>query len=102
MGMFDREPNLTSEGFINEPFELLSGEYIGHVKSPDYGNNQKARVTVRIPATGEEATFSVYGVLADQIGRMDGDDLPATVRIEKQGNANVFVPANGTASGADA
>lgn len=93
MGMFDKEPNLTGEGWTGQPFKLVSGEYLGSVKSAEYGANQKARVVVETPA-GETRKFSVYGVLADQIGRMDQGDLPAMVRIEQQGNANAFVRAD--------
>lgn len=90
MGMFDREKSLTKQDDfdITQPFEMVSAEYLGQVKSADYGDNQKARVTVNVG--GENVAYSVYGVMADQIQRMEADDLPATVQVVKDGRANVF------------
>lgn len=89
MGMFDKEPNLSNQDWIGEPFRVVEAKYLGTVKSADYGENQKARVTVA-DADGNTKNFTVYGVLADQISRMEDNDLPATVKIEKDGRANVF------------
>jgi len=95
MSMFDREVQLkNAEEFdAAEPFELFGGEFLGMHKSADYGETPKAKV-VAGPA-GSDAVdgqdYIVFGVMAEQIGRMNHDDLPATVRMGKDGRANVFV-----------
>lgn len=97
MGMFDREPNLTAQEFAKDgnSFQLLDGEYVGRVESPQYGPNDKGRALVRTERdnAASDRWYSVFGVLADQIRRMEDDDLPALVRIEKDGDANTFVRA---------
>lgn len=94
MGMFDRETSLTKSDFMGKDFVLVKGEYLGVSRSADYGENSKARVTVRELDGSEERTFVVFGVLADQIQRMEAGDLPAPVRIGKDGRANVFEPVD--------
>lgn len=97
MGMFDKEQGLTSQDDFDtsQPFELVSAEYLGKVKHADYGENQKARVLVRgVGESGDGAPYVVFGVMADQIQRMDDDDLPAIVIVAKDGRANVFARAD--------
>lgn len=99
MGMFDREPNLASQEWVKEPFDLMRAEYIGLVKSADFGENRKARVWAIPPGEDAPATFAVYGVLAEQISRMESGELPAKVRVAKEGRAHVFVSVGESESG---
>lgn len=97
MGMFDKETQLkNAEEFdATQPFELFEAEYLGMSKSAEYGENQKARVKAgpkgSVPGAAKE--YIVFGVMAEQIGRMDPSDLPATVRMGQDGRANVLVKA---------
>lgn len=97
MGMFDKETQLknATEFDAQQPFELFEAEYIGMVNSAQYGKNQKAKVKAgpkdSVPNAAKE--YVVFGVMAEQIGRMSDDDLPATVKIGKDGQANVLVRA---------
>lgn len=91
MGMFDTETQLKDAEFAKDGqvFTLHSGEYVGTHHSAQYGDNDKAKVT----AGPNQESFIVFGVLAQQIQRMDEGDLPAQVRIVKDGRANVFQQA---------
>lgn len=90
MGMFDKDEQLTKQDFASngQVFTLHSAKYLGKVDTK-YGENQKAEVV----AGPDRKQFVCFGVLADQIQRMDDGDLPTDVRIEQDGEANVFVPA---------
>lgn len=96
MSMFDRETQLTKDYAPDsgKTFVLWEGEYIGAVKHPEFGDNQKATVTaseiVDGRDRGEKDTYTVYGVMADQIRRLDSEDLPAVCQIVKEGRANVI------------
>lgn len=95
MGMFDKETQLKNaqEFDVEQPFELFKGEYMGKVDSAEYGENTKARVWAGPQGSIESAAkdYVVFGVMAEQIGRMEDSDLPATVKIGKDGRANVLV-----------
>lgn len=97
MGMFDREVQLKNAEDFNpqQPFELFEAEFLGMSKSAQYGSNPKARVKAgpagSVPGAAKE--YVVFGVMAEQVGRMDNSDLPATVKIGQDGQANVFVRA---------
>lgn len=95
MGMFDKRTSLTKSDYANRDFWLLSGSYVGVTESTKFGKNHQAAVTVADTLDGDGEEFVVYGVLAEQISRMDEGDLPAHVRIGKDGRANVFEPVNG-------
>jgi hypothetical protein len=93
MGMFDKEQALTKTDLAadEQGFFLWKGEYIGISKHAEYGENQKARVDASpLSDKSDIKPYVVFGVLADQIQRMGADDLPAVVRIGKDGRANVF------------
>ena len=90
MGMFDKEKSLTKSDHKNNDFVLWSGQFLGTTKSADYGENVKARVQVSANKDAEREDYVVFGVMADQINRLDSGDLPAIVRIGKDGRANVF------------
>ena len=89
MGMFDKEVQLKNAPFFDDKdgFMLWEGTFIGAHTSADYGEGVKARVV----AGPDREEYIVFGVLAEQIGRMNNGDLPAKVKVEKDGRANVFV-----------
>jgi hypothetical protein len=95
MSMFDKETQLKNAAEFDaaQPFALFSGEYLGMVESAEYGARPKARVKAgpagSIESAGQE--YIVFGVLAEQINRMQPDDLPATVKLAEDGRAKVFV-----------
>lgn len=95
MGAFDKETQLknATEFDPEQPFELFKGEYMGNVKSAEYGDNTKAKVWAGPQGSIEGAAkeYVVFGVMADQIGRQGDGDFPATVKIGKDGRANVLV-----------
>lgn len=95
MGMFDKETQLknATEFDAEQPFELFKGEFLGKVDSAEYGENTKARVWAGPQGSIESAAkdYVLFGVMAEQVGRMDDGDLPATVKIGKDGRANVLV-----------
>jgi len=88
-GMFDKETQLKDAEFAQneQAFDLAAAEYLGMVKSAKFGTQAKAKV-IAGPA-GDE--FVVFGVKAEQISRMTDDDLPARVKIGKDGDAEPFV-----------
>jgi hypothetical protein len=96
MGMFDKEEQLTKQEFAQNgtPFILRSAEYLGISKHADYGENQKARV-VAGPDEENCSEYVVFGVMADQISRMESGNLPAVVAIVKDGRANTFAKVDG-------
>lgn len=85
--MFDKETQLKNAPFAEsgQTFTLYSAEYKGMHES-EYGRNERALVV----AGPDEETFVVFGVLAQQVQRMDDGDLPAQVKIGKDGRANIF------------
>ena len=95
MSMFDKETQLknASEFDAAQGFTLFSGEFLGMAESAEYGARPKARVKAgpldSIESTGKE--YIVFGVLAEQIGRIAADDLPAKVKLGQDGRATVFV-----------
>ena len=91
MGMFEREIQLKNAEFAQneQAFDLHSGEFLGTVKSAEYGAQPKARVT----AGPDKGSFVVFGVKAEQIGRMEAGELPCRVKIGKHGQAEPFVKA---------
>lgn len=91
MGMFDKEVLLKNADFAKDgqTFTLHSAEYIGRVKSAEYGENDKATVE----AGPDHEDFVVFGVLAQQIQRMEQNELPTQVRIGQDGRAKIFVQA---------
>ena len=95
MSMFDKETQLknATEFDAAQPFQLFGGEYIGMVTSAQYGNRPKARVKAGPAGSIESAAkeYIVFGVLAEQISRMQQGDLPATVKLAEDGQAKVFV-----------
>lgn len=95
MGMFDKETQLknATEFDAEQPFELFEAEFLGRTKSAEYGENVKARVLAGPQGSIRDAAkdYIVFGVMAEQIGRMDSNDLPATVKIGKDGRANILV-----------
>lgn len=95
VGMFEKEVQLTKAPFVEvggKPFYLHSAKYLGKAESADYGSNDKASV-VAGPDPDTKDDFIVFGVMAQQVSRMDSGDLPAWVKIEKDGRANCFRPA---------
>lgn len=96
MGMFDKETQLKHAPFLetdpHSKFMLWEGEYLGMTEHKDYGTNTKARVKAG-PVNGSSTDaeyYVVFGVMADQIGRMESGDLPARVKIIQDGRANVL------------
>jgi hypothetical protein len=96
MGMFDKETQLKNAEFANGPFMVYRGEFLGNTRHAEYGDNVKARV--RAGAVGgseiDAEWYVVFGVLAEQIGRMDKGELPEKVKLGMDGRANVFVKAD--------
>lgn len=90
MGLFDRDVQLKDADFVQNgaSFTLHSAEFLGMVKSADYGTQAKAKV-IAGPDRGE---YVVFGVKAEQISRMENGELPLTVKIGKDGQAEPFVP----------
>lgn len=95
MGMFDKEIQLkNAEEFdAMQPFTLFGGKFLGMADSSEYGQRPKARVQAgpKDSASADANEYVVFGVLAEQIGRMESNDLPATVKLTQDGRANVFV-----------
>jgi len=97
MGMFDKETQLKNaqEFDAAQPFELFEAEFLGKHESAEYGEGMKAKVKAgpkdSVPSASKE--YIVFGVMAEQVGRMDPSDLPATVKIGQDGRANVLVKA---------
>lgn len=98
MGMFDKEVQLTKaiqNGDVPPVFVLLTAEYMGRVDSAEYGPNDKARVTVGDPDTGQTlGTFVVFGVMAQQCQRVEPGDLPQRSQVGQDGRANVLEPVS--------
>lgn len=97
MGMFDKVSNLakTEDFDVTQPFTLYDGKFKGVTVSREYGQNVYAEV-VAGPASGkfEDAkTYNVYGVLAEMIQRSEPSEFPMAVKIGRDGQANVFLPA---------
>ena len=96
MGMFDKEVQLKNAPFLENnsegEFMLYNGTYLGTVNHKEYGSNTKARVKAGVVGGSEvdAESYVVFGVMADQIGRMDNGELPQKVRITIDGRANVL------------
>lgn len=90
-GMFDREKQLKDADFAQneQAFDLHSAEYLGMVKSSKFGTQAKATVV----AGPQSEDFVVFGVKAEQIGRMNSGELPVRVKIGRDGDAEPFVKA---------
>ncbi len=95
MSMFDKETQLknATEFDAMQPFRLFSGEFLGMVESAEYRTNAKAKVMAGPAGSIESAAkeYVVFGVMAEQVGRIKPDDLPANVKIGEDGRAKVFV-----------
>jgi hypothetical protein len=87
MGMFDKEEQLKNQPWAEneQPFTIHSGQFNGQVTT-SYGDNVKATV-IAGPDKGE---FILYGTMAEQIGRMEDGELPASVKIGQDGQSNVL------------
>lgn len=92
-GMFDKETQLKNAEFGTGEFMIYSGEYLGKVDHAEYGENTKARVKAGVVGGSEvdAEDYVVFGVMAEQIGRMDDGDLPAKCKIGEDGRAKVLV-----------
>lgn len=91
--MFEKEELLTKSDFASREFILYGGDFLGETEHAEYGKNVKATVTVSglgRESQADRKEFVVYGVLADQVRRVESGDLPAVARIGKDGRANVF------------
>jgi hypothetical protein len=95
MGMFDKETQLKNAEFASGEFMLYSGEFLGNVKHAEYGDNTKARVRAGVVGGSQvdAEEYVVFGVMAEQVGRISSGDLPQKVRIGQDGRANVLVKA---------
>ena len=97
--MFDKETQLKNAPFLESdasaPFMLHTGDYLGLVDSQEYGARPKARVTAGVVGGSrtDAEEYVVFGVMAEQIGRMKSGELPEKVRITQDGRANVFAKA---------
>lgn len=95
MSMFDKETQLKNaqEFDAAQGLTLFSGEFLGMAESAEYGARPKARVKAgplgSIESAGKD--YVVFGVLAEQIGRIAPGDLPTNVKLAEDGRANVFV-----------
>lgn len=94
MSMFDKETQLkNAEDFdAAQGFTLFSGEYMGMADSAEYGQRPKAKVKAGPVDSAENAAkeYVVFGVMAEQIGRIANGDLPAKCKIGTDGRANVL------------
>lgn len=92
MGMFDKETQLKNADFTDGVFMLWEGKYHGKVTHAEYGENTKATVLASPLGKNKDDAdeYVVFGVMADQIGRIDNGDLPSRVIITKDGRANVL------------
>lgn len=96
MSMFDKETQLKNAEFADGAFILYSGEFLGNVRHAEYGSNTKAKV-IAGPVGGSEqdaGEYVVFGVMAEQIGRMKPGELPEKVKLTTDGRANVFAKAD--------
>lgn len=91
-GMFDREVQLKDAEFTanEQAFDLWDAEYLGMAKSADYGDQPKAKVI----AGPDKQEYIVFGVKAEQVGRMEKGELPARVKIGRDGRAEPLVKAD--------
>lgn len=99
MGMFDKEVQLKNAEFAENgnPFTIYSAEPPFKAKSAEYGENMKAFVLAG-PIDGNESDaekYVVFGVMAEQCGRIESGDLPATVKVGQDGRANVLQKVDG-------
>lgn len=92
MGMFDREIQLKDADFAQneQAFDLHSAKYLGRVRSAQFEHEQAKAIVVAGPDRKE---YVVFGVKAEQVGRMTDGELPARVKIGKDGRAEPFVRA---------
>lgn len=90
MGMFDKEEQLKNQPWAEneQTFTIHSGEFNGAVETT-YGPNVKATVV----AGPDKGKYILYGTMAEQIGRIESGELPASVKIGKDGQSNVLRPA---------
>jgi len=95
MSLFDppNDRKLSEAYSTGTPFILYEAEYEG-VRDTAFGASAQASVLAG-PAdrTGTPERYRVWGTLAEQVKGMDDGDLPALVKVGKQGNRNVWVPA---------
>jgi len=76
---------------VGTAFMLYEAEYEG---MPDTTFGPRAQATVLAgPAdrSGTPERYKVWGTLAEQVQGMETGDLPALVKIGKQGNRNIWV-----------
>lgn len=96
MGMFDKETQLknASEFDLEQGCRIFKGEYLGNHKSAEFNATTKAKVWAGpIDSVESDAKeYILFGTMADQIGRIDAGDLPANVKMVKDGRSNVLVP----------
>lgn len=91
MGMFDSPSSLTKSDLAGGEFVAWSGEYLGKSQHGEYGENDRAALTCSpVNDPHERREYTVFGVMADQVRRIRPGDLPAVVRINKDGRANVL------------
>lgn len=94
MGAFDNPRKLTDAFPHGTQFVWYGGEYQGSVQT-DYGENQKAVMLVApCDNVGDKQEYVVWGVMADQVRRMEDSDLPSVCVIGKDKRANVIQQVN--------
>ena len=91
MGMFDKMDQLKNAPFSDGDFFIFSATYKGMTDHPEYGRNHMAEVVASATEKDEQDTYIVYGVMAEQVARIENGDLPAKVKLGKDGRANILV-----------
>lgn len=98
MSMFDKETQLKNAEFAEngQAFTLFSCEPPVRVNHAEFGDNMKAEVKAGPVGSdqGDAETYVVFGVMAEQCGRMKPGDLPETVKIGQDGRAKVLQRAS--------
>lgn len=97
MSMFDKETQLKNAEFAlnSQTFTLFSVGTPAMSNHAEYGDSMKATVKAGPVGSseGDAEEYVVFGVMAEQCGRVKPDDLPADVKITKDGRANVLAKA---------
>jgi hypothetical protein len=71
------------------PFRLMSVVYDGKVPT-DFGENDKATVTVEPPGGGDATEYAVFGTLARMSKGIEPTDLPAMVSLGTDGRRKIW------------
>lgn len=89
LSIFDQpnEDKLSDDYPEGTPFMLYSAEYEG-VKNTSFGPGHQATVLVGPEdRSGENKEYRVFGRLAEQVKKLDAGELPARVKIIREGRA---------------